>query len=496
MRTIPVGAAATFLVFFLAAPVLRAQTIATARPSAGMSKVRIVRLSEVMGAVQMDRGVGRGFETAIPNLPVVEASRIQTEAGAAEIEFEDNSTVRVAPDSEIDFPELERTAAGTPVTELRVVRGMAYVSLTKNQNSDFTLTFGPGSQPNVLRLPPSSHVRLQVNATGAQLAVLGGTVEVNGADGPMTVPHKRTVSFSFTQSDHPAITRNVAAESLDAWDRQSTDYHARVATLSAFGNAPASYGLNDMAYYGAFSDVGGCGMMWQPYFAGAAWNPYSAGVWAWYGASGYSWVSPYPWGWMPYHYGSWSYCPGNGWGWTPGGGWAGLGNAPAVTQGILPRRGPSLPHPPEGSPAIGRPTLTLVMTKPLVVSDLDQKGSFVFRSGSAGLGIPRQGLGDLRSFSRNTLRRGVASMPVYVTLDATNGGRSRASASQIAPITIHRGFAPPPAPSLDSEFSPRNTVGGYMPNSGGTSMPSRMSTMSSGAGGAPRAGGGGAASSH
>ncbi len=494
MRAIAVPSAATFLALVLTAPVLTAQSIATVSPSPGMSKVRIVRLSEVMGAVQMDRGVGRGFEPAIENLPVVESSRIQTEAGAAEIEFEDNSTVRVAPDSEVDFPELERTASGVPVTEVRVVRGMAYVSLVKNRNSDFTLVFGPDKKPEALRLLPASHVRLRTNAMEAQLAVLGGTVQVDGADGAITVPRKRTVSFSFTQPNHPAISKDVAPESLDKWDSQSAEYHAQKATLSAFGNAPASYGLNDMAYYGAFNNAGGCGMMWQPYFAGAAWNPYSAGVWAWYGNAGYSWVSPYPWGWMPYHYGSWSYCPGNGWGWTPGGAWNGLGNVPALSKGILPRTGSPLPHPPSGPPAAGRLTLTLVTSSPLVVSGIDRKGSFIFRQDSAGLGIPRQGLGNLRHFSQTSFRRGTASTPVYLSLDRDRdsmSGRSGAGNSQLAPMTIHRGFAPSAEMPSEADFGGMNGPGSTSPNSGGASLPSRVSAMPSGpaAGGAPRGGG-------
>jgi len=500
MSAIAGSAAATLLAIILTAPALPAQTIATASPSAGMSKVRIVRLSQVIGAVRMDRGVGRGFETAIQNLPVVESSRIRTEAGAAEIEFEDNSTLRVAPDSEVDFPELERTGSGMPVTEVRVVRGMAYFSLTKNRDSEFTLEFGPGTKPEELRLPPSSHVRLQVDATGARLAVLGGTVQVSGADGPITVPRKRTVSFSFTQTNQPTITRNVAAESLDAWDRQSAEYHEQVAAVSAFGNAPASYGLNDLAYYGAFSDAGGCGMMWYPYFAGAAWYPYADGVWAWYGGTSYSWVSPYPWGWMPYHYGSWSYCPGNGWGWMPGGAWNGLGNVPAISsEGSVPRKSPLLPRPPAGPPRAGHPTLTLVMTRPLVASAIDQKGSFIFRRDSAGLGIPRQGLGKLRNFSRNTLRRGTASTPVYLSLDTDGGVRSEgaraARDSQLAPVTIHRGFAPAPVVPSPSVYVPSNTTGGDLPAAGSTSLPSRTSGMPSSpgmGGGTPRGGGGGA----
>ncbi|HTV81729.1 MAG TPA: DUF6600 domain-containing protein [Acidobacteriaceae bacterium] len=493
MSAISGPAAGSFLSLLLAASALPAQTIATASPSAGMSKVRIVRMSEVMGAVEMDLGVGRGFEPAIENLPVVESTRIRTEAGVAEIEFEDDSTLRVASNTEVEFRELERTASGTPVTEVRVVRGMAYVSLLKTRDREFTLMFGPRNNPDELRLPPSSHVRLEVNATGAQLAVLGGTVQVNGADGLMTIPHKRTISFSFARRNDPTVTGHVAAKSLDAWDRQSADYHAQVATLSAFGNAPGSYGEKDMTYYGSFSDIGSCGMMWRPYFASAAWSPYADGVWAWYGSAGYSWVSPYPWGWMPYHYGSWSFCPGNGWGWMPGGTWNGLSNVPAVTQGIAHRTFPLLPRPPAHPPGSGGVTLTAVTTSPLFVSDV-HKGSFVFRRDSAGLGIPRQGLGNLRSFSRAALRHGTVTTPVYLSLDAgrsaMGGGSRMGAAGQLAPVMVHRGFDP--AMASDSGFFPGNRVGSVSPGMPAGNQPAVMSTMSAGpamGAGAPRGGG-------
>ena len=38
-------------------------------PSGEVSKVRIVRLSEVKGTVLLDRNIGRGFEPAVTNMP-------------------------------------------------------------------------------------------------------------------------------------------------------------------------------------------------------------------------------------------------------------------------------------------------------------------------------------------------------------------------------------------------------------------------------------------
>ena len=38
----------------------------------------------------------------------------------------------------------------------------------------------------------------------------------------------------------------------------------------------------------------GYGMMWQPYLAGAGWDPFMNGAWMWYPGSGYAWISAYP----------------------------------------------------------------------------------------------------------------------------------------------------------------------------------------------------------
>jgi hypothetical protein len=499
MSAISVPTVASILSLLLAATALPAQTDNSAEPSEGMSKVRIVRLSEMRGIVRVDRGSGRGFEAAMQNLPIVESSRVQTGIGVAEIEFEDNSTLRLTPDTEVEFPLLERRASGATVTAVRVLRGMAYVSLTKTQNAsnDFTLLFGPEKMP----LPPDSHLRLQMNATGADLAVLNGMLEVSGVDGPIAVPRRRTITFAFVSTSQPEVKKDIAAESLDSWDKQSADYHARVATLAALGNAPYSYGLNDMSYYGSFMDSGSCGTMWQPYFASASWDPYANGTWAWYPGTGYSWVSPYPWGWMPYHYGSWSYCPGTGWGWVPGGAWNGLANVPAGTGSTFGSIGsrPHSPHRPTQPPQPGETTLVAVNSMPLVSSEVSSGGSFLFRRDSAGLGIPREGLGGLSGFSHIALHQGTASTPIFLTVGpgaGTVGGASQTAVRGFAPVMVHRGYASAAALSSDTG------LGSATSSPPGQGVSSSQSALSSGGvtgghtGGAAPAGGGGAAHPH
>src|SRR5580692_6644785 len=112
----------------LLAAALPAQTAGTVSATVSSSKVRIVRLSEVKGAVQLDRSNGRGLEPAITNLPIVEQNRLQTGQGVAEVEFEDNSSLRLGPDSAVEFPELSRTSTGTTVSSVHLIKGLAYLT--------------------------------------------------------------------------------------------------------------------------------------------------------------------------------------------------------------------------------------------------------------------------------------------------------------------------------------------------------------------------------
>src|SRR5664279_5898879 len=71
------------------------------------SKARIVRLSEVQGSVQIDRSAGEGFDKAFINLPLIEGSKLRTgKDGRAEVEFEDGSALRLAPNTEVNFLHL------------------------------------------------------------------------------------------------------------------------------------------------------------------------------------------------------------------------------------------------------------------------------------------------------------------------------------------------------------------------------------------------------
>jgi len=481
--SLPKVSAATVLLSSLwFAAALPAQTDATPATSANASKVRIVRLSEVKGDVLMDRAIGRGMESATANLPVVEGSRLQTGMGTAEVELEDNSTMRLGPNAAVEFPKLERMPGGSTVSWVRLMKGTAYVSLLKSSpGNEFTLLFGEQR----VTLPPSSHIRLAMAEDSAKLAVLEGTLQVQGPSGMEEVRKKRTVTFNLATAGELAVANGVSGEPLDEWDKDSASYHSRLAMVSSANNTPYAYGMSDLSYYGSFMDAGGCGMMWRPYFTSAAWDPYANGSWAWYGNAGYSWVSPYPWGWTPYHYGNWSFCPGMGWGWQPGGSWMGLNNMAMLPVQSGSGGGGSVGHPirPVHPPGRTEPTIIPVNQRPLVKSEVASPESFVFRKDSAGLGVPRQTLGSLNKFSEHAMTHGQATTNIYISAPGGNAGPGARGSNGAGPVgaTIHRG-APPTMGESEPGFGAAGAGAGASNRSGMTgSGRTPAPTQSSGA---------------
>ncbi len=147
--------------------------------SNGASGVRIVRLSQVNGEVQLDRKTDRGFETAFTNLPIAQNQRLQTHEGIAEVEFEDNSTLRITPNTQIEFPALQRSPSGATITTVKLLSGTLYVSLAGTKGNEFTVTLGN----DTIVLAPSSHIRIDIDASKSKLAVFNGTVQVTNSIG-------------------------------------------------------------------------------------------------------------------------------------------------------------------------------------------------------------------------------------------------------------------------------------------------------------------------
>src|SRR5580698_5849286 len=92
-----------------------------ALPAAADSQARIVRLSDVHGSVQIDKNTGLGFENAFVNLPITQGTHLRTGAtGRAEVEFEDGSSMRLAPNTTMDFSRLGLSDSGQRISEINL----------------------------------------------------------------------------------------------------------------------------------------------------------------------------------------------------------------------------------------------------------------------------------------------------------------------------------------------------------------------------------------
>src|SRR5229473_2872061 len=423
------------------------------------SKARIVRLSEVQGTVQIDRATGDGFDKAFINLPVIEGSKLKTgKDGRAEVEFEDGSALRLAPDSEVDFTRLALGDDGQKLSTVKLVSGTLYANLHPKKSADKSAQFLLNFARESVTVSESAHFRVELADATATLAVFKGKLSATTPSGQFELAEKHTATIDLAKDgadgdparkDTFEIAKNYEAEPSDAWDRQQTDYHDRYATAGGSSiNSPYGYGMSDLNYYGSFMSLPGYGNVWQPYFIGANWSPFQDGGWAFYPGAGYMWVSGYPWGWMPYNYGNWAFVPGFGWVWQPGywNPWYG------VPQVVNPPVRTKVPTPPV------RGHQTVMVGRGLAANPVaGASRRLTINPGSAGFGVPRGSVRHLDHVAKTMDRTSrpvvvATAPPVSTTARSTGFGTSPSSPSTrggtstgMAPMGApHRSSAPPP----------------------------------------------------
>jgi hypothetical protein len=394
-----------------------------ALPALADSQARIVRLSDVQGSVQIDKNTGLGFENAFLNLPITQGTQLKTrDRGRAEIEFEDGSTLRLTPNTTVEFSTLGVDEAGKRISVISLVDGMAYVNWLGKD--DFSLNF----LKEKLALDRAAHFRVETSAKLATLAVFKGEADVEGPAGKVAVDKKKTATFDAADDDKYAVADKVAEAPLDSWDKEASEYHQQYAKNNS---SPYGYGVSDLNYYGAYSNVPGYGMMWQPFFTGVGWDPFMDGAWSFYPGMGYMFASSYPWGWMPYRYGNWMMVPGMGWMWQPGG----YGNWMTVPRfaGTLPANFHPLVAPVDvtgKTVAVGRGGST----------SSPHESFLMVKSGSAGMGIARGSVEGLKDLNRAVAKNGFARVspaPQFGGSSAMSSGLGPAHSSVAAAPVAH-----------------------------------------------------------
>jgi len=376
----------------------------SALPALAGSQARIVRLSDVQGTAQIDKNSGLGFENAFLNLPITQGTQLRTkENGRVEIEFEDGSTMRLTPNTAVEFSTLGLDDAGKRISVVNLVEGKAYVNWLGKSSDQFTLNFSREK----IELSQPAHFRVASSSSMSEIASFKNDVEVVAPSGTVKVSKKKMVTFDASDEDRSTVAKNFEEDPYDEWDKQAIAYHEQ---YSRNNSTPYGYGYSDLNYYGGYNNVPGYGMLWQPYFTGVGWDPFMDGAWSWYPGFGFMFASAYPWGWMPYYYGNWIYAPGFGWGWQPGG-WGGWSGVPRFA-GSPPVRfhPPVVPAGTVSTVVVGRGGPVFTKTSPTHIT---------LNSGSAGLGIARGSLGNLSHLNSQVAKTGSVQLHPAPQFSAT-----------------------------------------------------------------------------
>lgn len=298
---------------------------------------RTVRLSYVDGQVEIYEGDQLAFASAMTNMPLVQGMRIVTGPdGRAEIQFEDGSVVRAAPNSSVELTQLTRNDDGSTVNVIDALSGLSYYELNAQQN-EYTVGLGPDT---IVPEQGSTVFRLDLDHPGPILADMSGNLQIfNGQTLVVATSANQSAAFNANDPTLYNLSEGVVANSWDQWNSDRDQQLAQLAQQASpnVGDqgvaATDNSAWNELDSYGNWYDVPGYGQGWAPSGVDANWDPYGDGAWGYYPSMGYTWISAYPWGWWPYHCGAWSWFSGNGWLWFPGncgwgaygGGWAPIG---------------------------------------------------------------------------------------------------------------------------------------------------------------------------
>lgn len=317
VRSKPVAGFAALAMFFVAAHLLTAQQ---QQPN---PNVRAARLSYVEGQVQIARGNQILANPALANTPLFEGTVISTrEDGRAEIQLDNGSIVRLAPNSELKVSVL-RQQNDVASAEFLLQSGLAYFELQGDSPSNHVVArfddsevTGSGGGFAVFRL--------NVDNPPGEVAVFSGNAHLERSNTLSLDLHGgESIALNGSDPNLYNLAETIEPDSWDAWnadrDQQlSSEQSARTPASSSEPN-PGNPAWGDLDANGNWYNVPGQGYVWSPYEAASGdWDPYGCGNWVWNPPYGYVWVSCEQWGYLPYSSGNWNYYDDFGWGWSPG----------------------------------------------------------------------------------------------------------------------------------------------------------------------------------
>jgi hypothetical protein len=278
----------------------------------GAAPVRVARVGELEGKVEVQLHAADLWRPAVRNLPVVESTWVRTAAAArVEMELDDGSILRLVGDALCEFSDYTRLSTGQRVTVLSLDHGIAYFT-GEPYRSDAVILAVPGAQATVRS---GTRMRLEARDDASQIAVLEGSVRFSSPVAELDLGEGQTARVENASRARFFLCRETTPLDSDRWNEQRDKVLASSGSGRQVPGLP--YGLVDLDSAGEWVQTNDLGAVWKPKVS-AGWVPYRDGQWLWYDELGYMWIANEPWGWLPFHYGRWIEPSGIGWVWAPG----------------------------------------------------------------------------------------------------------------------------------------------------------------------------------
>jgi hypothetical protein len=270
----------------------------------------VARLSYVQGNVGMRHGDMGELSPAALNVPLVTTDRVATgDTGHAEIQFDFDNMIRLAPSTEVRLSQLEFQNY-----QVQIYSGTTSFRVLQDNPGQVEI-----STPTVsVRPAKAGTYRVSVRPDGiTEVTVRQGQVEIYGPQGSENLGPGQTMQVRGNP-DAPEF-QLAAAIPLDDFDRFNLDRDKVMQQSNTYNRGyvpPNVAGGESLDQYGQWQNDGQYGNVWVPNEP-PGWAPYQNGQWLDESYYGWSWLGAEPWGWAPYHYGGWYVSPW-GWAWAPG----------------------------------------------------------------------------------------------------------------------------------------------------------------------------------
>jgi hypothetical protein len=304
---------------------------------------RAIRLSYVDGKVSLTNNGGVLAAEAAANTPLFQGTEIKTaDDGRAEIQFEEGSVARLAPNTSVTLTTLSG-AGPSGDAEIAVQSGLAYFELQENEQSGIMrIHFGDAQ----VTASGFTVLRVSLDTPPGAMAVLSGNARVERGGALANLHGGESIALDASNAAGYEISESVEPDTWDSWNSDRDEALTSEASQETEAASKVSGGSTNPAWSaldanGNWYNVPGQGYVWSPYDASNSYfDPYGNGNWLWTPGYGYLWVSGYTWGYLPYQCGAWNFYGGFGWGWAPGFGgcspWWGVGYYPGPVLGIVP----------------------------------------------------------------------------------------------------------------------------------------------------------------